>query len=115
MKVSSNFDGFEYIFELTVFVKDELKVGTDTVNIPALQSKYPYLVPIKPIVYSYADVDLIIGQDSFHALRPEEYFKTEADPNTSPAAVCLPIGWVLSGPNADIYWFPFYLFQVQYG
>ncbi|XP_063717837.1 uncharacterized protein LOC134844942 [Symsagittifera roscoffensis] len=98
MKVSSNFDGFEYIFELTAFVKDELKGGTDTVNIPALQSKYPYLAPIKPIVYSYADVDLIIGQDSFHAIRPEEYFKSEADPNTSPVAVRLPIGWVLSGP-----------------
>ena len=98
MKVSSNFDGFEYIFELTAFVKDELKVGTDTVNIPALQSKYPYLAPITPIVYSYADVDLIIGQDSFHAIRPEEYFKKEADPNTSLVVVCLPIGWVLSGP-----------------
>ena len=98
MKVSSNFDGFEHIFELTAFVKDELKVGTDTVNIPALQSKYSYLAPIKPIVYSYADVELIIGQDSFHAIWPEEYFKSEADPNTSPVAVRLPIGWVLSGP-----------------
>ena len=98
MKVSSNFDGFEYNFELTAFVKDELKVGTDTVNIPPLQSKYPYLAPIKPIVYSYADVDLMIGQDSFHAIRPEEYFKSEADPNTSPVAVRLPIGWVLSSP-----------------
>ena len=94
MKLSSNFDGFENTFELTAFVKDELKVGTDTVNIPALQSKYPYLAPIKPIVYSYADVDLLIGQDSFHAIRPEEYFKSEADPNTSPIAVRLPIGWV---------------------
>ena len=97
MKVSSNFDGFEYIFELTAFVKDELKFGTDTVNILALQSKYPYLAPINPIVYSYADVDLIFGQDSFHAIRHEECFKSEADPNTSPVAVRLPIGWVLSG------------------
>ena len=29
MKVSSNLDGFEYIFELVAFVKDELKVGTN--------------------------------------------------------------------------------------
>ena len=57
MKASSNFDGPEYMFELTAFVKDALKVGTDTVNIPALQSKYPYLAPIKPIVCSYAGVD----------------------------------------------------------
>ena len=87
MKVSSNFDGFTYTFDLTAFVKDELKVGTDTVNISALQSKY-----------SYADVDLKIGQDTLHANRPEEYFKSEADPNTSPVAVRHPMGWVLSGP-----------------
>ena len=98
MKVSSNFDGLRYIFELTAFVKNELKVGTDTVNIPALQSKYPYLAPIKPTVYSYADVDLIIGHDSFHAIRPEDYFKSEANPNTSPVAVRLQIVWLLSGP-----------------
>ena len=98
MKVSSNFDGFEYIFELTAFVKNELKVGTATVNIPSLQSKYMYLAPIKPTLYSYADVDLLTGQHSFHAIRPEEYFKSEADPNTSPVQVRLPIDWVLSGP-----------------
>ena len=37
MKASSNFDEVEK----TAFVKDELKVGTDTVKIPALQSSYP--------------------------------------------------------------------------
>ena len=97
-KVSSNFDGFKYRFKLTAFVKDELKVDKDTANIPALQSKYPYLAPIKPIIYNYADVDLIIVQDSFHAIRPEEYFRSEADPDTSRVAVRLPMGWVLSGP-----------------
>ena len=79
MKVSV----FKYRFELTAFVKNELKVGRDTVNIPTLQSKYPYLAPIKPNVYNYADKDLTIGQDSFHAIRPEEYFRSEADPNIS--------------------------------
>ena len=77
---------------------DDKKFGTNTVKITALQSKYPYLAPIRSNVYKYADVDLIIGQDSFHAIRPEKYFKSEADPNTSPVAVRLPIGWVLSGP-----------------
>ena len=114
MKVSSNFDGFEYTFELTAFVKDELKVGTNTVNNPALQSKYSYLAPIKPMVYSYADVDLKIGQDSFHAIRPEEYFKSEANPNTSPVAVRLPIDWVLSGPMPTSTGFLSLLFPVQY-
>ena len=80
--VFSNFDGFEYRFESTAF-KNELNVDIDTVNIPALHSKYPYLAPTETIVYSYADVDLIIGQDFFHAIRPEEYFKSEPYENAS--------------------------------
>ena len=63
--------------------------------VPAL---HPYLAPIKPIVYSYAGVHLIIDQDSFHAILLEEYFESDTDPNTLPVAVCFPIGCVLSGP-----------------
>ena len=48
MKVFSNYHCFEYRFELTTFVSDEHKVGSDTVIISALQSTYPYLIPIKP-------------------------------------------------------------------
>ena len=115
MKVSSKFDGFEYIFEFTAFVKIELQVGNITVNIPALQSKYPYLARIRPIVYSYANVDLIIGHDAFHANRPEEYFKSEADPKTSPCRGSPSNRLGLEWPSADIYRFPFHLFQVPYG
>ena len=85
MKVSV----FKYRFEITAFVKDELKVDRDTVNIPVLQSKYPYLAPIKPIVYNYADKNLTIGQESFHVIRPLEHFRSQANAN---------ISRVLSGP-----------------
>ena len=61
---------------------------TLTPNRPHLNAKRP----------TNADADLIIGQDSFHAIRPEECFKSEPDSNTSGVAVRLPIGWVLSGP-----------------
>ena len=37
MKVSSKFDGLKYKLKLIAFAKDKLKVGTDTVNIAALQ------------------------------------------------------------------------------
>ena len=39
---------------------------------------------------------MILGQDVYHAIRPLEYFA--ADEKSSPFAVRLPIGWVLSGP-----------------
>ena len=39
---------------------------------------------------------MILGQDAYHAIRPIEYFETES--KSSPVAVCLPLGWILSGP-----------------
>ena len=39
---------------------------------------------------------MILGQDVYHAIRPLEYFA--ADKKCLPFTVCLPIGWILSGP-----------------
>ena len=38
---------------------------------------------------------MILGQDVYHAIRTLEYFS--ANEKRSPVAVCLRIGWVLSG------------------
>ena len=54
------------------------------------------MAPIKPIHYKYEEVEITIGQDFYHAIRPVEYLLVED--SISPCAVCLPIGWVLSGP-----------------
>ena len=43
-----------------------------------------------------ADVDMILGQDVFHFIRPLEYF--DSDRKNIPVAVRLSLGWVLSGP-----------------
>ena len=40
---------------------------------------------------------MILGQDAYKAIRPIEYFVSSTD-RSSPVAVRLPIGWVLSGP-----------------
>ena len=61
-----------------------------------LQIKYPLLAPIKPTQYTYEDVENIIGQDYYHAVRPIEFIL--GDHKNSPCSVRLPIGWVKSGP-----------------
>ena len=76
--------------------RDHIRIGSDSISIPELQEKYPQLAPIKPIHYKYEDVEIIIGQDFYHAIRPVEYLLGED--SISPCAVSLPIGWVLSGP-----------------
>ena len=49
-----------------------------------------------PKRYNYAKVEMILGQDAYHAIRPLEFFKTYS--KSPPVFVRLPLGWVLSGP-----------------
>ena len=83
-------------FDIELFLKKYLHVGSDVIDVASLQEVYPHLQPLKPLRYSYAKVEMIIGQDAFHAIRPLEYFVTDA--KNAPVAVRLPLGWVLSGP-----------------
>ena len=83
-------------FTINPFVKESLNVGSDIINVQALQKTYPHLAVLDPVTYSYKDIEMILGQDVYHAIRPLEYFT--ADEKRSPVAVRLPIGWVLSGP-----------------
>ena len=94
--VSAKFDHHEYSFRVSPFVKDRLSVGSKTIDVIILQDRFPHLQPIKPTVYNYSDVEIILGQDVFHAIKPLEYFQGR-NQNT-PVAVRMPIGWVLSGP-----------------
>ena len=68
----------------------------DIINVQALQESYPHLAVLDPVTYSYKDIEMILGQDVYHAIRTLEYFS--AIEKRSPVAVSLPIGWVLSGP-----------------
>ena len=77
-------------------VREDLKVGTDTIDVELSKTKYPHLQPSSLKKYSYADVEMILGQDVFHSIRPLEYF--DSDRKDAPVAVRLPLGWVLSGP-----------------
>ena len=83
-------------FIINFFVKESLNVGSDKINVQALQETYPHLAVLDPLTYSYKDSEMILGQDVYQAIRPLEYFS--ADERRSPVAVRLPIGWVLSGP-----------------
>ena len=96
VNVFAKFDHHEYSFRVTPFVKDSLSVGSETIDVTILQDRFPHLHPIKPIVYNHSDVEMILGQDVFHAIKPLEYFQGR-NQNT-PVAVRMPIGWVLSGP-----------------
>ena len=76
-------------FDVSPYVRDMLNVGCDIINVPQLQETYPYLSVLDPVQYSYSIVEMILGQDVYHATRPIEYFKS--DSKFAPVSVLLPI------------------------
>ena len=78
------------------FVQESLNVDSDIINVQGLQETYPHLAVLDPVTYSYKDIEMILGQDVYQAIRALE--NLSADEKRSPVAVRLPIGWVLSGP-----------------
>ena len=83
-------------FVVKPYVREGLKVGTDTLDVELLKTKFPHLQPISLKTYSYSNVEMILGQDVFLSIRPLEYF--DSDRKNAPVAVRLPLGWLLSGP-----------------
>ena len=83
-------------FTVRPYVRKTLNVGSDNIDAKSMQETYPLLAALDPVKYSYGNIEMILGQDVYHAIRPLEYFA--ADEKCSPFSVRLPIGWVLSGP-----------------
>ena len=83
-------------FTVRPYVRETLNVGSDIIDVNSMQETYPHLAVLDPVKYSYGEIEMILGKDVYHAIRPLEYFS--ADEKCSPFAVRLPIGWVLSGP-----------------
>ena len=96
VRLFANFDHHENSFKVTKIVKDRLSVGSETIDVPILQDRFPHLQPVEPIVYNYSDVEIILGQDVFHAIKA---FRIPTRRKSKKlVAFRIPFGWVLSGP-----------------
>ena len=71
--VSSEPNNSDFVFSLCAYVKDNIRIGSELISIADLQNKYPQLAPIEPTQYTYEDVEIIIGQEYYHAVRPIEF------------------------------------------
>ena len=83
-------------FTVRPYVRETLNVGADIIDVKSMQEIYPHLAVLEPVMYNYGNIEMILGQDVYHAIRPLKSFS--ADEKCSPFAVRLPIVWVLSGP-----------------
>ena len=86
----------DFVFTLCAYLKDNIRIDSELINIADLQNSFPQLAPIRPTQYTYEDIEVIIGQDYYHAVRLIEFIL--GDDKNSPCSVRLPIDWVISGP-----------------
>ena len=61
-------------FEVSPHVKEDWNVGADVIDIKALQETYPRLAFLDSVIYCYGNIEIIPGQDVYHAIEPLEYF-----------------------------------------
>ena len=83
-------------FDVKPFARKHFSVGNDFIDVDGLKQQYLHLEPIPLKGYSYPNVEMILGQDIFHVIRPLEYFGN--DRKGTATAVLFPLGWVLGGP-----------------
>ena len=61
-------------FHINPFDKESLDISSDILNVQALQRPYPDLAVLDMVIYSYKDLEMILVQDVYHAMRPLENF-----------------------------------------
>ena len=84
------------MFDVKPFARKQFSVGNDFINVDGLKQRCLHLEPILLKGYSYPNIEMILGQDMFHVIRPLEYF--ENDWTGTAIAVLFPLDWVLGGP-----------------
>ena len=57
------------------YVRETLNVGSDIIDVKSMQETYPHLAVLDPVRYSYGEIEMILGQDVYHAIRPLEYLQ----------------------------------------
>ena len=71
--VSSKPNISSFVFTLCASIKEKIGIGLELIIIADLLNKYQQLAPIKPTQSTYEDVDVIIKQDYYHAVRPTDF------------------------------------------
>ena len=64
-------------FDVKPYVRKNLHVGNDVIDVDQLKQQYPHSEPVALSKYSYGDVEMILGQDVFDSIRPLEYFESD--------------------------------------
>ena len=56
-------------FDVAPFVRKNINVGSEVIDVDHLKAQCPHLEPVALSKYSYGDVEVILRQDVFHSIR----------------------------------------------
>ena len=57
-------------FTLRPYLRETLNVGSDNIDVKSKQEIYPHVAVIDQVGYSYGGIEMILGQDVYHAIHP---------------------------------------------
>ena len=60
-------------FKVSPYLKEDLNVGADVINIKALREIYLHLAVLDPVTYCYGNIEMILGKAVYYAIRPLEF------------------------------------------
>ena len=83
-------------FTVRPYLRETLNEGSNIIDVKSMQETYTHLAVLDPVRYSYENIEIILGQDVYLAIRPLKYLA--ADRKSSPLTVHVPLGWALNGP-----------------
>ena len=87
-------------FTVRLYVSETINVRSDIIDEKSMQETYPHLAVLDPVNSSYGNIEMILGQDVYHAICSLEY--VAAYEKCSQFAVHLPIDWVLGRPFRQV-------------
>ena len=70
MTVTAHKDQDFQAFTARPNVRETLNVGSNIIDVKSMQECYPHLAVLDPVKYSYGNIEKILGQDVYHAIRP---------------------------------------------
>ena len=61
-------------FTVRPYMRETLNVGSDIIIVKSMQEYYRHLAVLDPVGFSYGDIEMILGQDIYHAICPLVFF-----------------------------------------
>ena len=94
------------------YVREILNIGSDIIHVKSMRESYPHLAVLDPVRKSYGDIEMMLGQDVYHAMCPLECFSADEKKLTVRCWLAYRLGF--QAPTSVKFKLSLKVFQSQY-